>query len=527
MRPNSAADVMSCTECRESNEECGTFCYKVVKHLFQYLRISAEKNDQYEKLQEKLQQQEATKNSLESKANAHKEALSNCSEDKLKAEKETLKLQTKITELQKKLAEQKEALKKSDKLKDSLMSEKDKRIAQIEEQMNSMEHENKILKDELTKQKDRAEATSCLAFGNSNGIQTIRVPGAEAFKVPCDSKFAGEGWTVIQRRVDGSVNFNRTWEEYRNGFGDLRGEFWLGLEKLHLMTKFQPHELYIQLEDFKNGHRYAHYTNIAIRNESELYKLSCVGCAGLSDHNDMAFSTPDRDNDKSYRNCATYYACGWWFNDCVDFNPNGIYVKTKTDEVHDRSIKWVIYHKKPLKFVQMMIRPTKNCVPFGDDIQTIRVPGTDAFQVACDSRLAGEGWTVIQRRADRAVNFNQQWDGYKNGFGHLRGSFWLGLERLHLMTKLQPHELYIHMEDFRNRTRYARYSNFCIGNEAQSYELLALGEYTGNAGNALDTGNEYSAMNLKFSTPDRDHDKSRTSCALLYKSGWWFYKCYT
>ncbi|XP_033150723.1 fibroleukin-like [Drosophila busckii] len=90
-----------------------------------------------------------------------------------------------------------------------------------------------------------AEPTSCLAFGNSSDIQTIRVPGAEAFQVPCDSKFAGPGWAVIQRRVDGSVNFNRTWEEYRNGFGDLRGSFWLGLERLHQMIKYQPHELYI------------------------------------------------------------------------------------------------------------------------------------------------------------------------------------------------------------------------------------------------------------------------------------------
>ncbi|ALC38307.1 maker409 [Drosophila busckii] len=212
MRPNTATDVMSCPAARESNEDCRSYCYKVVKPLLQYFRISAEKNDQFEK----LQQQEAKIKSLESKANANKEALSNCSEDKLKAEKKTLKLQTKITELQKKLAEQKEALKKSDKLKDSLMNEKDKHIAQIEEQMNCMEHENKLLKDELTKQKDRAEATSCLPFGNSSDIQTLHLPGVNAFQVPCDSKFAGNGWVVIQRRVDGSVNFNQTLEEYRN-----------------------------------------------------------------------------------------------------------------------------------------------------------------------------------------------------------------------------------------------------------------------------------------------------------------------
>ncbi|XP_017835331.1 fibrinogen C domain-containing protein 1-like [Drosophila busckii] len=97
-----------------------------------------------------------------------------------------------------------------------------------------------------------------------------------------------------------------------------------------------------------------------------------------------------------------------------------------------------------------------SCVPFGDDIQTIRVPGADAFQVPCDSKLAGNGWIVIQRRIDGSVNFNQTWDEYQHGFGELRGNLWLGLERLHLLTKHQPHELYIQLQDFKNETRYAR-----------------------------------------------------------------------
>ncbi|XP_033149845.1 ficolin-1 [Drosophila busckii] len=111
------------------------------------------------------------------------------------------------------------------------------------------------------------EQTKCVTFGVD--IQTLRLPGAEAFQVSCDSMIASGGWTVIQRRMDGSVSFNRTWEEYRNGFGDLRTEFWLGLEKLHLMTKFQPHELYIKLEDFKNETHYAHYSNFSVGNESQ------------------------------------------------------------------------------------------------------------------------------------------------------------------------------------------------------------------------------------------------------------------
>ncbi|ALC39647.1 maker510 [Drosophila busckii] len=172
---------------------------------------------------------------------------------------------------------------------------------------------------------------------------------------------------------------------------------------------------------------------------------------------------------------------------------------------------------KPNKFVKQA--EATSCVPFGysNDIQTIRLLDTEAFQVSCDSRFAGNGWTIIQRRIDGAVHFNRSWHEYRKGFGNLRAEFWLGLEKLHRITNYQPHELYIHMEDFRNQTRYARYSNFSIGTEQQSYELT-LGEYAGTAGNSL-----IYHKNVKFFTQEHDNN---LRCAAQAKSGWWFTNCY-
>ncbi|KAH8389567.1 hypothetical protein KR215_002577, partial [Drosophila sulfurigaster] len=149
------------------------------------------------------------------------------------------------------------------------------------------------------------------------------------------------------------------------------------------------------------------------------------------------------------------------------------------------------------------------------DIYEIKVPGIDAFSVPCDSRLAGSGWTVIQRRMDGSVDFNRNWTDYQQGFGDLRGEFFIGLEKLHLITRSQRHELYIYLN---NGEAYARYDNFYIGDEDEFYKIKSIGSYSGNA------GIDGLSMGSKFSTSDRDNDGH---CGQEYKSGWWFTNCYT
>jgi len=165
---------------------------------------------------------------------------------------------------------------------------------------------------------------------------------------------------------------------------------------------------------------------------------------------------------------------------------------------------------------------SKNCLGKSSDVYMFQVPGIGDFSIPCDSALAGSGWTVIQRRQDGTENFNRNWTDYSSGFGDLRKEFFIGLKKLHLITNSEPHELYIHLEDFESESRYARYNNFVIGNEEEFYAIKSLGEYSGNAENALEGHKD-----MPFSTPDRNFNNER-DCAEEFKSGWWFNQnCYS
>uniref|UniRef100_A0A480ZW26 Fibrinogen-like protein 1 n=1 Tax=Sus scrofa TaxID=9823 RepID=A0A480ZW26_PIG len=152
------------------------------------------------------------------------------------------------------------------------------------------------------------------------------------FSVYCDMSDGG-GWTVIQRRSDGSENFNRNWNDYENGFGNFvqkNGEYWLGNRNLHVLTTQGDYTLKIDLADFEKNNRYAQYKNFKVGDEKNSYDLHIgeySGTAGDSlagnfhpevqwwgSHQRMKFSTWDRDNDNYEGNCAKEDLSGWWFN---------------------------------------------------------------------------------------------------------------------------------------------------------------------------------------------------------------------
>ena len=148
-----------------------------------------------------------------------------------------------------------------------------------------------------------------------SGVYTIDPGCGKPFSVWCDMN-NGEGWTVFQRRCDGSENFYRGWTEYENGFGNVKGEHWLGLKKINCLTSVRGRtKLRIHLDDFTGHSKYVYYDHFYVGTSSTNYKLTVggylnwgIGAAGdgmtIHNLNGMQFSTHDSDNDLSSYNCA-------------------------------------------------------------------------------------------------------------------------------------------------------------------------------------------------------------------------------
>ncbi|KAH8293178.1 hypothetical protein KR044_010115 [Drosophila immigrans] len=161
--------------------------------------------------------------------------------------------------------------------------------------------------------------------------------------------------------MDGSVDFHRNWTEYKNGFGNIEGEFFLGLDKIHALTADTKQELIFILEDFQSDVRYESYDEFAIGDELEAYALHTLGKASgtagdsFSEHRGQKFTTSDRDNDLWDRNCAQMYTGAWWYKFCHRSNLAGKY----NDNTLGKGVIWYHFHgdKYSLKRAIMMIRP--------------------------------------------------------------------------------------------------------------------------------------------------------------------------
>ena len=192
-----------------------------------------------------------------------------------------------------------------------------------------------------------------------DGVYTIdpHCPGQKPFQVYCTNRY-----TVFQRRMDGSEDFQRVWEDYVSGFGSLWGEHWMGLDKIHcLTTRTARTELRIDMADFRGEKKYAHYNFFMVGNADSNYKLQVAGYSGtagdsIQSHNlnGMPFSTPDSDNSN---NCAQRWKGGWWYNSCTYSQLNSIYHHDTTPRRWE-AVLWNTFtgSDRSLKFAEMKLR---------------------------------------------------------------------------------------------------------------------------------------------------------------------------
>ena len=155
-----------------------------------------------------------------------------------------------------------------------------------------------------------------------SGIYTLTVSDI-TFQVYCN--MTDGGWTILQHRFDGRLSFNKTMQEYVDGFGYLNGEFWLGLKYMHLLTQSQPLHMKLEVKTTTGEWRHIMFSRFSVGSAATNYTLSVSGfqnnsglCSYIFEyHNGRPFLTGGR--------CGIY-PFGWWFeSSCYGNAINGLY----------------------------------------------------------------------------------------------------------------------------------------------------------------------------------------------------------
>lgn len=221
--------------------------------------------------------------------------------------------------------------------------------SKLVKQLESVEHQYESIINKLP--------ADCSQIKDNGSALYMIAPGGQHHPILVN---CADQWTTIQRRHDGSVDFNRSWDEYSQGFGSPAGEFWIGNEALHHLTADNCTALEIIMQDIYDNTWQAVYSTFRVSGRDDGYRLNIAGYSGNASNafqyqNDMQFSAIDVDRDISNTHCAGNYEGGWWFSHCQHANLNGRYNLGLTWFDASRN-EWIA-----VKSSHMIIRKRPNC----------------------------------------------------------------------------------------------------------------------------------------------------------------------
>ncbi|XP_058494497.1 angiopoietin-related protein 4-like [Solea solea] len=233
-----------------------------------------------------------------------------------------------IDQLVEKIKQQQEKLEKQSLHLQALQSKvKQKRVkSQRHREGTALQGEKELIKEILDLPKDCNDVF--VRGQRASGVYTIQPSNSPPFKVLCEITSEG-GWTIIQKRHDGSQKFNQQWDSYKKGFGSVDGEFWLGLENIHSLSKQGQYILQVELSD-QAGERQTVRYQFRLDGEEKKFTVHLeqeTSPGHQGEHvmsTGLPFSTADQDNDLAAGvNCAELLSGGWWFSSCGESNLNG------------------------------------------------------------------------------------------------------------------------------------------------------------------------------------------------------------
>ncbi|XP_013224203.1 fibrinogen-like protein 1-like protein isoform X1 [Columba livia] len=173
-----------------------------------------------------------------------------------------------------------------------------------------------------------------VSSGSPSGVYFIQPTGLQPIMVYCEMSVADGGWTVIQRnRQSTEITWAESWTTYKYGFGNVHTEYWLGTEYIHQISRQKVYRVRFIIWDAANYARFADYNPFSVEDESQGYRLRLGVYSGTAEdamssdnprkvHNNMKFSTKDRDQDTYRGNCASHSGGGWWYSACYSVRLN-------------------------------------------------------------------------------------------------------------------------------------------------------------------------------------------------------------